>query len=260
VNGDETADASDDALVAAAQRHLPGDTRSFEILMRRHQGFVKANCRVITRSPADADDLAQEVFVKAYFGLRRFEGRAQFRSWLQRIKVNHCLNHLRRTKGATFLEIEDVGEGHASLRTEASADRALETAADRDRIVQVLDAMPGTLRIPLMLRDADGQSYDEIAEHLGIGLSAVKMRIKRGRAEFRTDDNSADDQELGAPIDELRDLSLPVNDGFGRLVRGKIERRILANDLLELIVRGPLSAILELLQVPFEWLTRQPKR
>jgi RNA polymerase sigma-70 factor (ECF subfamily) len=185
VSDDATADATDDELVAAAQRQVPGDTRSFEILMRRHQGFVKANCRVITRSPADAEDLAQEVFVKAYFGLRRFEGRAQFRSWLQRIKVNHCLNHLRRMKGTTFLELDDVMEGHEALRTEASADRALETAADRDRIVQVLESMPDTLRIPLMLRDADGQSYDEIATHLGIGLSAVKMRIKRGREEFR---------------------------------------------------------------------------
>jgi RNA polymerase sigma-70 factor (ECF subfamily) len=61
-----------------------GDTRAFETLVRRHQGFVVANCRVITRSAADADDLSQEVFVKAFFGLRRFEGRAQFRTWGRR--------------------------------------------------------------------------------------------------------------------------------------------------------------------------------
>ena len=61
----------------------------------------------------------------------------------------------------------------------------IQAAADREHIVAVLDGMADTLRIPLMLRDGDGQSYEEVADHLGIGLSAVKMRIKRARAEFR---------------------------------------------------------------------------
>lgn len=145
-----------------------------------------ANCRVITRSAADADDLAQDVFVKAFFGLRRFEGRAQFRTWLKRIKVNHCLNHLRKTRGAIMVDIDDVApEDHGALRTPAAAPVEVQAAADREHIVSVLDAMADTLRIPLMLRDGDGQSYEEIANQLGIGLSAVKMRIKRARAEFR---------------------------------------------------------------------------
>jgi RNA polymerase sigma-70 factor (ECF subfamily) len=173
-------------LVALARLEGSGDTRAFEALVRRHQGFVVTNCRIITRSAADADDLAQDVFVKAFFGLRRFEGRAQFRTWLQRIKVNHCLNHLRKTRGAIMVDIDDVvPEDHDALRTPASAPMEVQAAADRARIVSVLDAMPDTLRIPLMLRDGDGQSYEEIAEQLGIGLSAVKMRIKRGREEFR---------------------------------------------------------------------------
>jgi RNA polymerase sigma-70 factor, ECF subfamily len=77
--------------------------------VQRHQGFVAANCRAIVRSPNDVDDLTQEVFVKAFFGLRRFERRAPFRAWLHRIKVNHCLNHLRRTRGPIMIEIEDPG-------------------------------------------------------------------------------------------------------------------------------------------------------
>ncbi len=177
---------SDDELVALARTEGSGDTRAFETLVQRHQGFVVANCRVITRSPGDADDLAQEVFVKAFFGLRRFEGRAQFRTWLQRIKVNHCLNHLRKTRGAIMVDIDDVApEQHGALRTAATAPVEIQAAADREHIVAVLDGMADTLRIPLMLRDGDGQSYEEVADHLGIGLSAVKMRIKRARAEFR---------------------------------------------------------------------------
>jgi RNA polymerase sigma-70 factor (ECF subfamily) len=174
---------SDDQLVQLARSEGSRDQRPFEALIRRHQGFVVANCRVITRSAADAEDLAQEVFVKAFFGLRAFEGRAQFRTWLQRIKVNHCLNHLRKTRGAVMVDIEEVAvEDHRTLHTTASAADDLLAADDRARIVRILDAMSDTLRIPLMLRDGDGQPYEEIA---AIGLSAVKMRIKRGREEFR---------------------------------------------------------------------------
>ena len=177
---------SDDTLVALALNEGDRDTRAFEALVRRHQGFVAANCRVITRAPADVDDLAQEVFVKAFFGLRRFEGRASFRGWLQRIKVNHCLNYLRRTRGVVLVDVDEPElVRHDAMRTRPTAIADLEARQRRDDNARALDALTDTLRIPLMLRDADGLSYDEIAEHLGIGLSAVKMRIKRGREEFR---------------------------------------------------------------------------
>lgn len=178
---------TDDRLVELAREEGSRDTRAFEELVRRHKGFVTANCRAITRSTTDAEDLAQDVFVKVFFGLRRFEGRSQFRSWLQRIKVNHCLNYLRKTRGAVMVDIEEAApERHPALRTESDPHAELQTATDREQIVRVLDSMSDTLRIPLMLRDADGLSYDEIADHLGISLSAVKMRIKRARAEFRS--------------------------------------------------------------------------
>jgi RNA polymerase sigma-70 factor (ECF subfamily) len=177
---------SDTQLVELAQASGNTDTRAFETLVRRHQGHVVANCRILTRSSADAEDLAQEVFVKAFFGLRRFEGRAQFRTWLQRVKVNHCLNHLRKMRRGTEVGIDDVTpEDHDAMRTPATAHTDLQTAADRARIVAVLDTLSDTLRVPLMLRDGDGLSYEEIATSLGISLSAVKMRIKRAREEFR---------------------------------------------------------------------------
>jgi len=176
---------SDEELILRLQadRH---DPRPFETLVRRHQGFVLANCRTISRSPSDAEDLAQEVFVKAYFGLRRFEHRAQFQSWLRRIKVNHCLNFLRKTRGQVMVGLTETGDADiAELSTPASIDTTLDGDDERQRIVAVLDTLTETLRVPLVLRDADGMSYEEIAAQLGIGLSAVKMRIKRGREEFR---------------------------------------------------------------------------
>ena len=176
---------TDERLVELARAEGNTDTRPFEALVHRHQGHVVANCRFITRS-ADAEDLAQEVFVKAFFGLRRFEERSLFRTWLRRIKVNHCLNYLRKTRGAIMVDIDDVASHeHPATQTQATAHVELQAAGDRERIASVLDAMSDTLRIPLMLRDSDGRSYEEIAVELGIGLSAVKMRIKRARAEFR---------------------------------------------------------------------------
>jgi RNA polymerase sigma-70 factor, ECF subfamily len=175
-----------DEILAARVRDDRYDTRPFDVLVHRHKGFVVSNCRVLTRSDADAEDLAQEVFVKAYFGIHQFEERGGFRAWIKRIKVNHCLNFLRKGRGRQVVDIDEVSPGaHEGLRTETDPQQALDSLEERRRIVEVLDSMADTLRVPLMLRDGDGFSYQEIAEQLGIGLSAVKMRIKRGREEFR---------------------------------------------------------------------------
>lgn len=177
---------SDESLVERARSGVRGDLRAFGELVDRHQGFVHTNCRHMSGSAEDAQDLTQEVFVKAYFGLPRFEGRSSFGSWVKRIKVNHCLNHLRRKRGRQFVDVDDpINEVEQELQVAPGADRGLEARDDQDRIRQTLSGLPDTLRLPLILRDMDGLSYQEIADKLDLGLSAVKMRIKRGREEFR---------------------------------------------------------------------------
>lgn len=178
---DQTLD--DEQLLGMAQAALEGDTRAFEELVRRHQAMVLTNCRYLSGSPADAEDLAQEVFVKAYFGLARFERRASFETWIRRIKSNHCINFVTRKRVQTVDADPHVVDAHAAAPPEA--ERALDREDTRNRVGAVLMRMNETLRIPLVLRDMDGLAYDEIASELGIGLSAVKMRIKRGREEFR---------------------------------------------------------------------------
>jgi RNA polymerase sigma-70 factor (ECF subfamily) len=159
------------------------DLRPFEELVRRYQKKVNTNCRYLSGSPADAEDLAQEVFVKVYFGLARFEGRSSFETWVQRIKSNHCINFVKKKRLHT-VDLDTPGvEG--AIGVAPKAEWVLEEKDTRARIGGVLLMMTETLRIPLVLRDMDGLSYEEIAEELGIGLSAVKMRIKRGREEFR---------------------------------------------------------------------------
>lgn len=177
--------AGDETLVAEARAAAEGDSDAFEELVRRHQRHVLANCRHMTRASNDAEDLAQEVFVKAFFGIERFEGRSTFKTWLMHVKVNHCLNYLRRKRGVSYVELGDDVKQAPGLSEDPVALRALELRDERARITAALDELSDAVRVPLVLRDVDGLPYEEIAQTLGIGLSAVKMRIKRGREQFR---------------------------------------------------------------------------
>lgn len=177
---------TDEDLVERVRRSPEGDLRPFERLVERYQARVVANCRHLGGRPADAEDLAQEVFVKTYFGLGRFEGRSTFKTWLYRIKANHCINFLKKSKRATFVDVEeDVAGTDPRLRVEPTAEAQMSDQDRRRGIERVLEEIPDTLRVPLVMRDSDEMSYQDIADALGIGLSATKMRIKRGREEFR---------------------------------------------------------------------------
>ncbi len=178
------ANEQEDDLFEQARNAPEGDLRAFETLIQQNQRRIVADCRHITRDESVAEDLAQEVFVKAYFGMKNFEGRSSFRHWLQVIKVHHCLNHLKRLK-KNQVSIDDEEAGAAQAPELSTADKTLERLSDRQRIHRILEEMPDTLRVPLVLRDMDELSYEEVAANLNISLSAAKMRIKRGREWFR---------------------------------------------------------------------------
>jgi RNA polymerase sigma-70 factor (ECF subfamily) len=181
----ETTDP-DDELVGAARSAPEGDFRAFEQLIQLHRRRILADCRYLTRDMNNSEDLAQEVFVKAYFAMRGFEGRSSFRHWLQRIKVHHCLNHLKKRDGKESIAVDEESvQNQEALQVPPVAGAQLEANEERRRIHEVLASMPDTLRVPLVMCDMDELSYEEIATSLGIGLSAVKMRIKRAREYFR---------------------------------------------------------------------------
>lgn len=175
----------DDALWRAARDAAEGDLRAFEQLVQLYRKRILADCRYLTGDENNSEDLAQEVFVKAYFGLNRFEGRSTFRHWLQRIKVNHCLNHLKHEGEGDISLDEQAMDGVVETHVPPIADKNIEATEERRQIADILSSMPPTLRIPLVMRDMDELSYEEIAADLGVRLSAVKMRIKRAREQFR---------------------------------------------------------------------------
>ena len=178
---------TDEELVQDSVLAREGDTRAFDELVRRYEAMVRANCRYLTRAEDDTWDLAQEVLVKAYYALDRFEERAQFRTWLWRIKANHCLNYLDRQRVRAREQMLPVTA--PVIRDQPSSapspERLAESSETVARVRAVLDQLPDSSRIPLVLRDLDGLSYPEISEQLDIGVSAAKMRVSRARAEFR---------------------------------------------------------------------------
>jgi len=176
----------DDAGLVARAQEAPSDLRPFEELVRRHESKVLANCRYLTGSPDDAQDLAQEVFVKAFFALKRFRGESGFGTWVQRIKVNHCLNFIRKRKGKHHVDAADpLHEAEEAMQVDPDAEARVEQRDRKQIIAAALDQVPETLRLPLVMCDLDEMPYQEIADQLGVGLSAIKMRIKRGRESFR---------------------------------------------------------------------------
>jgi RNA polymerase sigma-70 factor, ECF subfamily len=175
----------DEELLRKARSAPEGDLRAFERLVSRYQKRVIANCRYITRDPNNAEDLAQEVLVKAFFELRSFDGSSSFATWLQRIKINHCLVHVKGNADPSYVGIDEREvEEFRQLQVQAATEDLTGTISNK-LISAVLDSMSSTLRIPLVLCDMDELSYEEVAGFLGIGLSAAKMRIKRAREEFR---------------------------------------------------------------------------
>lgn len=178
-------DDPDAELVDRARRAPAGDTRAFDDLMARHRTRVVSNCRYLTTGD-DAEDLAQEVLVKAYFALRKYERRSRFSTWLYRIKVNHCLNHRRSQKRhAGDVSIDDAPADAAALAVAPDAEAVIDRAADAARVRAAVACLSDTLRVPLVMRELDEMSYEEIAAALGLSLSAVKMRILRARQELR---------------------------------------------------------------------------
>ncbi len=184
------AELPDQDLVEEVLRSGHGNQGAYRELIRRHQGMVYTNCRYLTGQETESEDLAQEVLVKAYFNLGSFEQRSTFKTWLQRIKVNHCLNHLRKEKSrpSAIMEVE-AQEDEAWMPDRLDPALAEESHASSVQattdVEKVLGMMPEILRVPLILCDLDGFLYREAADELEIGMSTLKMRLKRARECFK---------------------------------------------------------------------------
>lgn len=171
---DGEGDARDDAtLVAAAQG---GDRDALDGLLRRHAERIHALCRRMTGNADDADDAAQEAMVAIVRGLRRFDGRSAFSTWVYRVTTNACLDEMRRRRRrpdpAELTETELATAG-------TDVQTAVATRLDVD---DALRRLPVGYRAAVVLRDLCGLDYREIAGVLDVPVGTVRSRIARGRA------------------------------------------------------------------------------
>jgi len=171
------------ALVARAKG---GDRDAFDELVRATYAESYTLAFRLTGNEEDARDVVQESYLRAYRGLKRFRGDAQFTTWLYRITANCASTHLgRRAKHlheelSDDLELDDVPVGH---HPEAN----VENQALRDRLQASLRRLPPRLRSVVVLRDVYDLPHEAIAAELGISESAAKVRLHRARKRLRED-------------------------------------------------------------------------
>ena len=152
-------------------RYLSGDMVAFDELMTRHERQIYRLCFRFVKNPEDAMDLTQEVFIKVFEKLTAFRGDARFKTWLYRVAVNHCLNHVKKNS-REFVEVnESIGSVGPS-----SHNRLLERER-RDIVRQLMRNLPPKQKAILELRMNDNLSYEEIAGILGRSVSTIKSSV-----------------------------------------------------------------------------------
>ena len=175
--------ADDRELVRRAQRE---DKEAFEELIRRHQHRVFAVAGGILNRREDVEDIAQQVFVKAYFSLKRFDQRAALSTWLYKITVNECWDMLRKKKVRPLVYEADLSEEQAR-QVISSAEKGKEhpdiseRLELRQRVDRLLEGLDERDRLMLILKEVEGFSIEEIAEVLDLNANTVKVRLFRAR-------------------------------------------------------------------------------
>jgi RNA polymerase sigma-70 factor, ECF subfamily len=164
------AELSEAALVDAC---LGGNSAAFDLIVERHRRPVYQLCCRFVRNHEDASDLSQEVFLRAYRGLRRFRGHSSLATWLYRIGVNVCLSRVAAKRPLT----ESLGEQqHVDTRIESASDSLLKQERSA-RVRAAIAQLPRKQRVTLILRMYHEMSHQEIAQVLGSSVGAVKANF-----------------------------------------------------------------------------------
>jgi RNA polymerase sigma-70 factor (ECF subfamily) len=173
-------------LVRLAQN---GTEAAFEELIRRHQHRVLALVGSILRRREDVEDVAQQVFLKVFVSIKRFDLRSAFSTWLYKITVNECWDYLRKKKVRPLVYEADLSEEQVSrLDGIVSADRPVKGASEQAEVKEMLEWMME--RLPeqdqqlLVLKEMEGFSVQELAEILDLNVNTVKVRLFRARTRL----------------------------------------------------------------------------
>ncbi len=189
------APATDPCSTALAEEQLVrraqgGDVAAYEELVRTHQQRVFAVVGGVLRQREDIEDVVQQVFIKAYFSLRRFDLRSAFGTWLYKIAVNECWDYLRKKRVRRLVYEADLSEEQLR-QLEAVPDRASgaqkprqdaeQRAEQRDLLERLLGQLDSKDRLMLVMKEVEGFSVEEIGQVLDLNENTVKVRLFRAR-------------------------------------------------------------------------------
>lgn len=192
--GADADDAEDKRIVAAIQG---GDTSLWGALVARYQDRLYSVCVRMVTNRDMAQDLAQDAFVKLIQGLSSYDGRSRFSTWAIRVTMNVCLSRLRAEKLRRHPSIEAMGEAREGFGggegggrdwmedREPNAGQNVEAHEDRAAVLEAIRELDPEQRAVLILCDCHGQSYEAIAQSLGVAVGTVKSRLFRARAALR---------------------------------------------------------------------------
>jgi RNA polymerase sigma-70 factor (ECF subfamily) len=172
---------TDEELVLLARQ---GETSAFDQLVVRHQAAVYRAALAALRVPEDAEDVAQEAFVKAWSTLRRFRGEASFKTWLLTIAWNRALNR-RRMRMNWWRRAAPLSGTPVLVASSDAPDEPLRSGELRAHIARAIEALTPKLRDALLLVQSGDYAYDEIAAMLKIPEGTVKWRVSEARRRVR---------------------------------------------------------------------------
>jgi len=179
-----SADVTDLSLVRRVQR---GDKGAFDVLVLKYQHKVVKLVMRYVRNPAEAEDVAQEAFIKAYRALPQFRGDSAFYTWLYRIAINTAKNAVvsrDRSPVDYDLDLQNPDESydmHGRLKDAETPEGLVLTDEIRGTVNAAIDALPEDLRTAIVLRELEGLSYEEIAATMECPVGTVRSRIFRAR-------------------------------------------------------------------------------
>ncbi len=168
------------------RRSKEGDEEAFGVLVNKYKTKVYHLAYSLSHDAQAADDLAQEVFIKAYYALEKFREQSEFGTWIYRIAVNHCRDFLRKKNRMIQIPFENVAEKIPAEENETLPEEKEQEEAQRRKVIHTaIQALPDKYRIILSLRDIQDFSYSEIAKILNISPGTVDSRLHRARKMLR---------------------------------------------------------------------------
>jgi RNA polymerase sigma-70 factor (ECF subfamily) len=170
--------------VALIERCLRRDQSAWEEIVARYRRKVFHIAYKFTGKHDEAEDLSQEIFLKVFKSLDKFNRDADFSTWLSSVARNYCIDHYRAMRREKEVVVEDLVAMDLAPAASGNPHRALEDRDRRSFLRRGLELLPGKLKEAVILRDLQGLSYQEMAERLDLPEGTVKSRINRGREEL----------------------------------------------------------------------------